>query len=407
MRRNKVIAVLCFTVCILGFHSAYQSWSIVHVGDTGHVDVILRDSAIEVIADDLPGSNLSGWDIQRNVHDLHSNGSRLNNERSIMGLVDEPGRLRRSSYKEGRANKANMRDVGDLDYRAYRAESEDVDAYSHQPFQVNTNKTNCHFSAANVTYKVVNGTKRFVPIWQRRLEACDQLGRSVNGTWQFFLTEVLQVRIYENDKAKWSIRELKQWIHFILLAGVEHIFLCDHYMYDSERLDVPLKRYIDLGLITYFPWSAIRNAMQAQVRCYNHIIDNYKVNSRWHIAIDMDEYPFALQDFREGFLVRYIGNLTSQYGNRITEISLSNYLMLGEGDRSRDIVIDRINRMTPKPANGLVKPIYRPERVRANIHHNVLLSGTHLNADTDVMRMMHYWGARTQDWGPDTPETIA
>ena len=27
-------------------------------------------------------------------------------------------------------------------------------------------------------------------------------------------------------------------------------------------------------------------------------------------------------------------------------------------------------------------------------------------ADTSKLKMLHYWGARLQDWGPDTPKVI-
>ena len=229
----------------------------------------------------------------------------------------------------------------------------------------------------------------------------------MNGTWKYVLAELLQVRIYSDDKAKWTVRELKQWMHFMFLAGVEHIFLCDHYKYDSERLDAALERYITLKLVTYIPWSAVRNPMQSQIKCYQHIIDTYRQYTTWHIAVDMDEYPYSTVDGDEAFLVRYLRNITSRYGTRISEISINNFLMLGQGDRKRDMVIDRINRMTPKPANYLSKPLYRPERVRANIHHNRILFGAHVNANDEQLRMLHYWGARVQNWGPDTNRTLA
>ncbi len=265
-------------------------------------------------------------------------------------------------------------------------------------------------------YKISNGRKLYVPFWQRRLQQFGTLGhfhgnKSVedkNGSViHYNLVELLQCRIYEEDKAKWTIRELKQWMHYMFLSGVEHILLCDHYKFDHERLDIPLKRYIDAGLVTYFPWSNIRHPMTAQVQCYQHMIDNYKELSTWQIAIDMDEYPFSNRDTKEGFLSRYVQNVTDMYGFRLTEVSLSNFLMLGQGDRKRKLVIDRINRMTPNKANILDKPLYRPERVRANIHHNNLLFGIRITAEPDALRMLHYWGARHQNWGPDTPETLA
>jgi hypothetical protein len=118
------------------------------------------------------------------------------------------------------------------------------------------------------------------------------------------------VRIYDKDKSRWTIRELKQWIHYMLLAGVEHIFICDHFEHDSERLDRALQKYIDVGLVTYIAWNAVsRNAMWAQIRCYQRLVKRYRRRHKWQIAVDMDEYPFALNDTKENFLVRYLEQL--------------------------------------------------------------------------------------------------
>ena len=240
-----------------------------------------------------------------------------------------------------------------------------------------------------------------IPRWQRRL-----LNNSTRPSrhFKYFLVELLQVRIYAHDKAKWSIRELKQWMHFLFLAGVEHIYLCDHYQQQSECLQEPLKKYIDLKLVTYISWKAIKHPMTAQVECYQYIIDTYGNQTRFQMAIDMDEYPYSPVDFGEGFLPRYLKNVNNQgYGHRVSEISMNNYLMLGQGDRTQDMVISRINRMTPKPANHLVKPIFKPERVRAGLHHNYLRRGIAIYANDSHLRMLHYWGARLQNWGNDTP----
>ena len=148
--------------------------------------------------------------------------------------------------------------------------------------------------------------------------------------------------------------------------------------------------------------------MEVQVVCYQHVINHYRSLSTWQIAIDMDEYPFSVIDTREGFVRRFLENITKSRGSDVTEISMENYLLLGQGNRSRDLVIDRINRMTPRPANNLVKPTYRPERIsKVAMHHNYILWGRNIVADSDMLRMAHYWGARTQNWGPDTPETIS
>ena len=87
---------------------------------------------------------------------------------------------------------------------------------------------------------------------------------------------------------------------------------------------------------------------------------------------------------------------------------MANYLMLGEGDRTRArTAIGRIVRMTSSPANKLVKPVYRPERLRAvSVHRNPVESGRLVNAAPDQLRMLHYWGARGQRQDPGAARRI-
>ena len=84
------------------------------------------------------------------------------------------------------------------------------------------------------------------------------------------------------------------------------------------------------------------------------------------------------------------------------QISLPNYLMLGEGNRTRaKMAIERIIRMTSSPANKLVKPIYRPDRLRAiNVHRNPMERGRRVDSSPDELRMLHYWGTRGQQQDP-------
>lgn len=254
------------------------------------------------------------------------------------------------------------------------------------------------------------GTSVPVPLWQRRLWANprnmtesegDDEDTEEEDTGLFFLTELLQVRIYAEDKAHWSVNELKQWMHYLFLAGVQHIYLCDHFAFDHERLDSALERYVRLGLVTYQAWGKVRDPMAAQIRCYQRFVSRYRRRHVWQMAVDMDEYPFAPNDTQEDFLVRYL----RAFPGHVTEISMPNFLMLGRGDRTGGLVVERINRIVRQP-NALVKPIYRPQWVNANVHHNHLLSGTRVDADPDRLMMVHYWGARSQRWGPDTPKIL-
>ena len=128
---------------------------------------------------------------------------------------------------------------------------------------------------------------------------------------EIFICITLQVRIYSEDEAHWTLRELKQWLHYMLLAGVEHFYICDHFANDSERLDGSLRRYIDAGLVTYIEWDQRSAAgsgspLTAQTRCYQRLVRRYRRQHRWQIAVDIDEYPFSPSDTRVNFLARYL-----------------------------------------------------------------------------------------------------
>ncbi len=241
-------------------------------------------------------------------------------------------------------------------------------------------------------------SNQLVSKWMENLRNGQQ-----NITRKYFLSEILKVRIYKQDKAKWTIKELKQWLHYMLWAGVEHIYLCDHYVNPKESVEKDLHRYIRLHLITYVPFSQPRNARAAQVQCYKYILSKYKQDSEWQMTTDMDEYPFIHNDTNEAFLARYLKSLPTS----VSVVYMPNFLMLGQGDRRRNVTIDRINRIhsLTKESNELGKNIYKPQYATdvavhsVNFHH-----GSLLRERGNRLKMLHYWGARLQNWGPDTPK---
>ncbi|KAK3611078.1 hypothetical protein CHS0354_030035 [Potamilus streckersoni] len=66
---------------------------------------------------------------------------------------------------------------------------------------------------------------------------------------KYFLTEVVRVRLYKEDYAKWTIKEFKQWLHYMFYAGVEHIFICNHYLDESERIEPYLQKYVEKEML--------------------------------------------------------------------------------------------------------------------------------------------------------------
>lgn len=222
----------------------------------------------------------------------------------------------------------------------------------------------------------------------------------------FFLTAVLLVRIYAADKAKLTSKELKMWLQYLRYAGVEHVYVYDAWVHESESQLNTLRAFAEDGYVTYTDWHTHNpyTIGGTQVASYQHCIDNFKEENQWQAAIDIDEYPFSPKDTSPGFLYRYIKDY-STYHPQISEITMQNFLFLGK-PQPKELMIERLMRRTPKPANPLVKPIYISKNVRAGVHHNSLRKGRSINAPSGELRMNHYWGARLQNWGEDTPEIL-
>ncbi|KAK3600514.1 hypothetical protein CHS0354_028714 [Potamilus streckersoni] len=233
--------------------------------------------------------------------------------------------------------------------------------------------------------------------WQKKI-------RSNETRRNYFLVEILMVRLYEHDKARWTLKELKQWLHYMLWAGVEHVYMCNHYDKGSEKLNSSLTKYIQSGILTYvdWPWNASSNSgdiKNHQMECYNRVFRRFGHTAKWIITTDMDEYPFCKNDVDEGFLKRYIHKFFIFKGKHICQFLMQNYLMLGEGDRSKNMTIERITQIVEKPTNDLTKTIIRSDCVeRFEIHTHIMTKGSRiLPSDPSELMMIHFWGQRLQN----------
>lgn len=222
----------------------------------------------------------------------------------------------------------------------------------------------------------------------------------------YFLTAVLLFRIYKEDKAKLTTREMKEWLQYLRYAGIEHVYVYDAWVFENESQQSALQVFQEDGYTTYIDWHTHNpyTISGTQVAAYQHCIDQYAHENHWQAAIDIDEYPFSPQDTTPGFLYRYMKDF-SDYHPQVSEITMQNYLYLGK-PLEKELLIERLVRRTHHPANPLVKPIYKPSNVRAQVHHNSLRKGRSMNAPSAELRMNHYWGARLQNWGEDTPDII-
>lgn len=226
----------------------------------------------------------------------------------------------------------------------------------------------------------------------------------------YFLTAVLLVRIYRHDLAKLSSREMIQWLAYLRYAGVQHVYIYDAYVTPDESQRDVIEPFVQSGFATYIDWSVHNpyTIQGTQVAAYQDCVEKFGKESKWQAAIDIDEYPFSPRDLNENFMTRFLEEYSKNSAD-VSEITMQNYLFLGKpmDDEIEPLLIARIRRRTPKPANPLVKPIYKPAAIAsAQVHHNGVKSGHSRDSPDMMLRMNHYWGARLQDWGEDTPKII-
>ena len=226
-----------------------------------------------------------------------------------------------------------------------------------------------------------------------------------------FLASYILVRIYEQDKARWNKEQLGQWIKYMFFAGASHVYLYDNYKTASESLRSWVKMTFAPSLVTYHDWSKYHpyTVTKTQIGAYEHALANYGKRSVWSIATDIDEYLFASDDTRRGFAVRKIQQLTEQYKHlNVTSFSIRNCVFVGQPSNASLVLQSQLRRIRICPSNNLDKTIFQSNAVtRMAMHHSVLAYGKSMDVDPKVLRNNHYWGARLQNWGEDTPLSLA
>ena len=260
--------------------------------------------------------------------------------------------------------------------------------------------------------KTTDGKEKNATITTKKINCQSWCHLKENSSKPFFLTAVLLVRIYYKDLAKLTTREMRQWLYYLRYAGFEHVYIYDAYVLKNESQALALKSLIDEGFVTYVDWSHRAYPYSiggTQHAAYQDCIERFGHETVWQSAIDIDEYPFSPADQQPMFVQRAVKQFSEEVP-QASELTMQNFLFLGKplDDSKHPLLIDRIWRRTHGPANPLVKPIYKPAHVsRAIVHHNSLKQGTSINFPVDLLRLNHYWGARLQNWGEDTPEIIA
>lgn len=219
---------------------------------------------------------------------------------------------------------------------------------------------------------------------------------------------VLLTRIYAGDKPELTTLEIEQWIRYLQFAGVRKIYLYDAYQIENETLQEWTAALFSPRRVVYHNWSKHTpySISRTQISAYQHAIDNYKEDCEWHLAMDIDEYPFVLNDTKRGFLPRLVRQMKAEYPD-CTELSFQNFIFSGF-PKDYLWLIERMQRRYAKRFNRLDKPLYIARNVgQAQVHHNSLAKGRSIDIPSHIARMNHYWGARLQHWKPDTPATLS
>lgn len=228
------------------------------------------------------------------------------------------------------------------------------------------------------------------------------------GKPRYWLSAVMFARIYPSDKSKLTSRELKQWLVYMRYIGVEHVYFYDTFVTPDEAQKDNLTMFLDESYVTYIDWHEHNpyTRERTQLSAYKHCAENYANESQWQVSIDIDEYPFSTSDTKVRFLSRFVEEISSKHP-AVAEISMQNFLFLGK-PQDEELFFGRYWRRTPQRSNVLVKPIFQPSKVKPKrgAHHNSLKSGRPMYAPENEMRLNHYWGARLQNWGDDTPEIL-
>jgi hypothetical protein len=158
--------------------------------------------------------------------------------------------------------------------------------------------------------------------------------------------------IYRNEA-----EDLREWIEFHRLVGVERFFLYNNRSTD-KHLEV-LAPYVEDGTAVLHDWPRF----PGQVEAYNHCLAEHRHDSRWIAFLDLDEFLFSPTDLP-------VSDVLADY-EQFPGLGV-NWMMFGtSGHRSRPpgLVIES-HVMRAREAWSYIKNIVDPARVLrcASVH---------------------------------------
>lgn len=205
-------------------------------------------------------------------------------------------------------------------------------------------------------------------------------------------------------------RDIKEWLDFYKMMGVDRIYLYDNG--SEDNLMEVIKPYIESGYVvyTYYP------GRKVQIEVYDLTIRRLRNKTKWLAIIDSDEFLFSsegknlkevLKEYEEypGVGVNWVvfgpsGNEKRPKGNVV-----DNYFETFE-DRNNELNLRVKSIVQPKEVLACVSPhfcLYKKRRFAVDENFNEMVGdGPHHLATTpsnsiEKLRINHYWTKSLED----------
>ena len=143
---------------------------------------------------------------------------------------------------------------------------------------------------------------------------------------------------------------VKEWLDYHMLAGVDHFYIYDNDSYDN--LKEIIQPYEKAGVVTYIFYPG----KNQRIAAYNDAVQNFKFECRYMTFLDVEEFLFPKKNQTVVEVVDEILNDKPNVGG--IELHRFNY-SAGSQDNSEGGVLDRFTRRERKPfeiANTIVNP---------------------------------------------------
>jgi hypothetical protein len=201
---------------------------------------------------------------------------------------------------------------------------------------------------------------------------------------------------------RWEAQNLREWVAFHRVVGVERFFLYDNASED-EHLEA-LAPYIEDGSVTVHPWPVF----PGQGSAYDHCIARHGDEARWIAFLDVDEFLFSptgralpevLRDYERhpgvGVSRAWMG--TSGHETRPDGLLLANFssrLYLPEPNRSVKSIVDP-SRVAHRVNEHWFE--FKDGAPTVDEHHQPLESWARPELTFDVLRINHYFSKSEQE----------